>query len=115
MSMLSEIASIEGFDEETAGEIQTRASEYLAAIEQAEHDDERKALGVEDELYEIAGPQRRDAGGARQGRHQDASRISPAMPPTIWSAGPNARTARREALRRRLQGLRRVAARKPRR
>ncbi|RYE76866.1 MAG: transcription termination/antitermination protein NusA, partial [Hyphomicrobiales bacterium] len=51
---LSEIASIQGFDEETAAEIQNRATEYLAAIER-EHDEERKTLGVEDELYEIAG------------------------------------------------------------
>ncbi|MCS6761204.1 MAG: transcription termination factor NusA [Candidatus Devosia symbiotica] len=50
----NEIASIEGFDEETAGEIQNRAAEYLAAIDRA-FDDERKALGVEDELYEISG------------------------------------------------------------
>jgi N utilization substance protein A len=51
---LSEIASIQGFDEETAGEIQNRATEYLAAIERA-HDEERTALGVLDELYEIPG------------------------------------------------------------
>jgi N utilization substance protein A len=51
---VSEIASIQGFDEETAAEIQNRASEYLAAIERA-HDEERKQLGVEDELYEIPG------------------------------------------------------------
>jgi N utilization substance protein A len=50
----NEIASIEGFDEETAGEIQNRAAEYLAAIDQA-HDEARKKLGVADELYEIAG------------------------------------------------------------
>ena len=50
----SEIASIQGFDEETAAEIQQRASDYLAAIEKA-NDDERIALGVEDELYEIPG------------------------------------------------------------
>jgi N utilization substance protein A len=49
-----EIASIQGFDEETAGEIQQRATDYLAAIEKA-NDDERIALGVEDELYEIPG------------------------------------------------------------
>ncbi|WP_421761614.1 transcription termination factor NusA [Devosia sp.] len=49
-----EISSIQGFDEETAGEIQSRAAEYLAAIEKA-NDDERIALGVEDELYEIPG------------------------------------------------------------
>ncbi|MDB5507156.1 MAG: nusA [Devosia sp.] len=51
---LPEIASIDGFDEETAGEIQNRASEYLNAIERA-NDEERVALGVEDALYEIAG------------------------------------------------------------
>ncbi len=51
---VSEIASIQGFDEETAGEIQNRAAEYLAAIER-EHDEARKQLGVADELYEING------------------------------------------------------------
>jgi N utilization substance protein A len=51
---VSEIASIQGFDDETATEIQNRAVEYLAAIERAQ-DEERKQLGVEDELYEIAG------------------------------------------------------------
>jgi len=50
----SEIASIQGFDEETAAEIQQRAADYLAAIEKA-NDDERKELGVEDDLYEIPG------------------------------------------------------------
>ncbi|HVW92515.1 MAG TPA: transcription termination factor NusA [Devosia sp.] len=51
---LSEIASIQGFDEETAAEIQQRAVDYLNAIEQ-EHDEARKKLGVADELYEING------------------------------------------------------------
>jgi N utilization substance protein A len=50
----NEIASIEGFDEETAGEIQNRAAEYLAEIDR-KFDEERKSLGVEDELYEIGG------------------------------------------------------------
>jgi transcription termination/antitermination protein NusA len=50
----NEIASIDGFDEETASEIQNRASEYLAEIERS-FDEERKALGVEEELYDIAG------------------------------------------------------------
>jgi N utilization substance protein A len=50
----AEIASIQGFDEETAGEIQQRAADYLAAIEKA-NDDERIALGVSDDLYEIQG------------------------------------------------------------
>jgi len=49
-----EIASIDGFDEDTASEIQTRAREYLEKIE-AEHDAKRKELGVQDELREIPG------------------------------------------------------------
>jgi N utilization substance protein A len=49
-----EIAGIEGFDEETAAELQERAREYLARIE-AEQDEERKALGVEDALKEVPG------------------------------------------------------------
>jgi transcription termination/antitermination protein NusA len=51
---LSEIVSIQGFDEETAAEIQQRAIDYLDAIT-AQQDEERKALGVADELYEIPG------------------------------------------------------------
>src|SRR5215475_7745949 len=49
-----EIAGIEGFDEDTAGELQTRAREYLAKIE-AELDDKRRELGVEDALKDIEG------------------------------------------------------------
>jgi transcription termination/antitermination protein NusA len=49
-----EIYGIEGFDEETANELQTRAREYLARIE-AEQDAERIALGVEDGLKEVPG------------------------------------------------------------
>ena len=49
-----EVASIQGFDEDTAREIQTRAQEYLARIE-AEQDARRKELGVEDQLREIDG------------------------------------------------------------
>jgi N utilization substance protein A len=49
-----EVASIEGFDEDTAGEIQERAREYLARIE-AENEARRTELGVEDDLKEIDG------------------------------------------------------------
>ena len=49
-----EIASIDGFDEDTASEIQARAREYLDRIE-AEHDTKRKELGVADELRDIPG------------------------------------------------------------
>jgi N utilization substance protein A len=51
---LEDLASIEGFDGDTASELQTRAREYLEKIE-AEHDAERKALGVEDALKEVPG------------------------------------------------------------
>ncbi len=51
---LSEIAHIEGFTEETATEIQTRAREYLEKIE-AERDAKRRELGVADELAEVSG------------------------------------------------------------
>lgn len=51
---LLEIASIEGFDDETAEELQARAREYLERQETA-LDDERKALGVSDDLRNIAG------------------------------------------------------------
>jgi len=49
-----EVSSIEGFDEETAAEIQTRAREYLERIE-AENDEKRKNLGVVDEIREVPG------------------------------------------------------------
>ena len=49
-----EIIGIEGFDEETAHELQTRARDYLARIE-AEYDDKRRALGVEDAVKEVPG------------------------------------------------------------
>jgi N utilization substance protein A len=49
-----EISSIDGFDEDTASEIQTRAREYLERIE-AEHDAERIKLGVADELRDVPG------------------------------------------------------------
>jgi N utilization substance protein A len=51
---LPEVASIEGFDEDTAAEIQTRAIEYLDRRE-AELDDKRRELGVEDALTEMPG------------------------------------------------------------
>ena len=51
---LAELASIEGFDEETAEEIQNRARDHIARIE-AELDERRQALGVADELKEVAG------------------------------------------------------------
>ena len=49
-----ELTGIEGFDEDTARELQTRAREYLARIEE-EYDVKRKELGVEDALKEVPG------------------------------------------------------------
>ena len=51
---MGEIASIEGFDEDTANEIQTRANEYLEKLEE-ERDQKRRELGVEDDLGKISG------------------------------------------------------------
>ena len=51
---MHDIARIEGFDEETAEEIQARANSWLEAIE-AEQDAERKTLGVEDALRDVPG------------------------------------------------------------
>src|SRR5476651_923694 len=50
----SEIASIEGFDEDTAEEIQARAREYLDK-EAAEYDARRRELGVEDPVLDVEG------------------------------------------------------------
>jgi len=49
-----EISSIEGFDEDTAAELQNRARDYLGQIE-AELDEKRKALGVADDLKDVPG------------------------------------------------------------
>ncbi|WP_417771873.1 transcription termination factor NusA [Stappia sp.] len=49
-----EVASIEGFDGDTADEIQARAREYLEEVE-AKLDGERRELGVSDDLRAIPG------------------------------------------------------------
>lgn len=51
---LDEIAGIEGFDEDTAEEIQARAREFLDRQEQ-QRDERRKELGVADELASVSG------------------------------------------------------------
>jgi N utilization substance protein A len=51
---IDELAMIEGFDDETAQELQTRAREYLEKKE-TELDEERKALGVTDDLRQVPG------------------------------------------------------------
>jgi N utilization substance protein A len=49
-----EIAAIEGFDEDTAEEIQARARDFLDR-EAAEYDAKRRELGVDDGLLEVEG------------------------------------------------------------
>ena len=49
-----ELAGIEGFDEDTARELQSRAQEYLGKIE-GELDAKRTELGVEDAVKEVPG------------------------------------------------------------
>jgi len=51
---MEDLTSIEGFDDETAAELQTRAREYLDRIA-AEQDAKRVELGVEDGVLEIEG------------------------------------------------------------
>ncbi|MHA1572751.1 MAG: transcription termination factor NusA [Alphaproteobacteria bacterium] len=51
---VSEIAHIEGFDEDTGNEIQTRAREYLEKQE-SDRDAKRRELGVADDLAKIQG------------------------------------------------------------
>ncbi len=51
---LSELATIEGLDDEQAGELQERAREFLARRE-AELDQRRRDLGVDDEMTKVPG------------------------------------------------------------
>ena len=91
-----EIAGIEGFDEETAGELQNRAREFLAAQE-AELDAKRKELGVEDAMQGGSRRHHRDAGEARRGTASRRSRTWPAAPPTIssgWSERKDGETTK---------------------
>jgi N utilization substance protein A len=49
-----ELAGIEGFDEETANELQNRAKEYLDRLE-GELESRRKELGVADDMKDVPG------------------------------------------------------------
>jgi len=51
---VKELAGIEGFDDETANELQSRAREYLEQLE-GELENKRKELGVEDALKTVPG------------------------------------------------------------
>jgi transcription termination/antitermination protein NusA len=51
---LNDLASVEGFDEDTAQELQNRALEFIEARNK-EFDEKRQALGVEDSVLEVEG------------------------------------------------------------
>jgi N utilization substance protein A len=51
---VKELAGIEGFDDETANELQSRAREYLEQLE-GELENKRKELGVDDALKTVPG------------------------------------------------------------
>lgn len=51
---LEELTSIEGFDQDIAQELQTRAQNYLAA-KQKELDEKQKELGIQDDIFEVEG------------------------------------------------------------
>jgi transcription termination/antitermination protein NusA len=51
---VNELAAVEGFDEETAQELQTRGQEFIEA-KNREMDDRRRELGVADEVLEVDG------------------------------------------------------------
>ena len=65
-----EIASIDGFDEDTASEIQTRAREYLEKIE-AEHDAQAQGARRRGRTARDRRRDHRDDGDARRGRRED--------------------------------------------
>ena len=98
-----ELAGIEGFDDDTARELQERAKEYLDKQE-AELDAKRMELGVADELKEVPGVTTKILVSSAKTASR-RWRISPAAPPTISPAGPSARTARASASRAILDGL----------
>ena len=70
---LDELASIEGFDDELATELQSRAAEALERREEASREERRGARRV-GRAGRDALSHRGDAGDPGQGRHQDARR-----------------------------------------
>ena len=104
---LKDIAGIEGFDEDTASELQTRASEYLAQIE-AELDAKRQELGVDDALKEVPGvttdmlvalrrKRHQDGRGSRRLRHRRSGRLDRAQGRRGGAAGRHSRRLRAHA------------------
>ncbi len=87
-----EVAGIEGFDDDTASELQTRAREYLAKIEASSTPSAKSSASRTRSRTSRASPRRCWSASARTASRP--SKISPAAPPTISPAGPSARTAK---------------------
>ena len=87
-----EIAGIEGFDEDTASELQTRARDYLERIE-SEFDAKRKELGVQDEVREVPGVTTRMLVAFGENDIKTVEDLAGARP-TNSPAGANARMAK---------------------
>ena len=81
----AEVAAIEGFDQDTAAEIQARAHDYLARIE-AEQDAAAGARGLGRAEARSPASRRRCSSSSAKTRSRP-SRISPAARRTISSAG----------------------------
>ena len=91
-----ELASIEGFDEDTARELQTRAQRISRARSRASSTPSARSSASRTRSRTCpASPRRCWSSSARTASRR--SRTWPAAPPTIWSAGPSARTARPSA------------------
>ncbi len=84
---LGEIAHIEGFDENTANEIQTRAREYLEKIRKPSATPSAANSALSDELAKVAGRDHRRCWWRSARTASRRSRISPTAPPTTSSAG----------------------------
>ena len=87
---VSEIASIEGFDEDTGAEIQARATDYLDKIA-AEFDAKRTELGVEDGLLEIEGVTLPIAVALGEGGVKTVEDLADLVPDPERRAGPRNR------------------------
>ena len=105
---LHELAAIEGFDAETADEIQARAQDHLARDRGRATTTQRKALGVSDDLKDDRRPDHPDAGQARRERRQDP-RGSRRLRDRRSRRLDRERRQRREEIRRLSQRVRRFA------
>ena len=94
---VDEIAAIEGFDEDTAERTADPRPRLSRHASRASSTPSARSSAVEDALKDVPGVTTADAGRRSARTASRRSRISPAAPPTISSAGPSARTARPSA------------------